>query len=77
MWSQYRGAGGFNPSNPPTLADAKAWALATPWPTLRPYVLNAITGIQNRRDAATEGITGSPNFECRDVYPPDTSCVGP
>ncbi len=76
VWSQYRGAGGFNPSNMPTLADAKAWALATPWPTLRPYVLSAISSAQSWRDLATDGITGSPNFECKNVYPPDTNCLG-
>src|SRR5438093_8702040 len=46
VWSQYRGAGGANPSAASTLtvAQAKAWAQGVPWSTLKTYVRNAISG---------------------------------
>jgi hypothetical protein len=71
-FSQFRGAGGANPSSVPNLskAQAKQWALSQPWSTLKPKMDSALRAVKSWRAALWLGITGNPNFECKDVVPP-------
>src|SRR5437867_4114465 len=70
VWSQFRGAGGVNPSIPPSQLqqEANTWVQTQinsgHWvDVVKPALNNAIRAGRNPRDMATLGTTGNPPFD--------------
>ncbi len=62
VWSQYRGAGGLNPTLTPAQLqqEANAWVLSTDWAIVKPRVDAVIRAARNQKDMKTLGITANP-----------------
>jgi hypothetical protein len=68
IFERFRGAGGVNPSVPPSPQDANTWAVTQIdsghwWDVVQPALDGVIRGARDQRDTATLGITGNPAFD--------------
>jgi len=68
IFPRFRGAGGVNPSVPPSPEDANTWAVTQIdsghwWDVVQPAMDGVIRGARDQRDTATLGITGNPAFD--------------